>query len=70
VAKSRQQLILTGHSGESLSVAFSLDGEVVASGAMDWTVRGWDVQTGAQEWVKPAFRHYATQSPGACDRGD
>ncbi|MGB3634830.1 MAG: WD40 repeat domain-containing protein, partial [Rubrobacteraceae bacterium] len=37
---------LTGHSGEVNSVAFSPDGLFLASGASDYAVRGWNVDTG------------------------
>ena len=37
---------LSGHSGEVHSVVFSRDGQHLASGASDHTVRGWDVRTG------------------------
>jgi WD40 repeat protein/actin-like ATPase involved in cell morphogenesis len=37
---------LTGHSDEVHSVAFSPDGQFLASGASDYTIRGWNVRTG------------------------
>ena len=37
---------LAGHSDEVRSVAFSPDGQFLASGASDHTIRGWNVQTG------------------------
>ncbi|HZY58065.1 MAG TPA: Hsp70 family protein, partial [Rubrobacteraceae bacterium] len=37
---------LTGHSDEVHSVAFSPDGQFLASGASDYAVRGWNVRTG------------------------
>ena len=37
---------LSGHSGEVNSVVFNRNGQHLASGASDHTVRGWDVRTG------------------------
>jgi WD40 repeat protein len=37
---------LTGHTDSVISVAFSADGKLVATGSMDATVRVWRVQTG------------------------
>jgi WD40 repeat protein len=37
---------LQGHSSEVWSVAFSPDGQTLASGSGDQTIRLWDVQTG------------------------
>ena len=39
--------LLTGHTGWVLSVAFSPDGNTLASGSSDGTVRLWDARTGA-----------------------
>lgn len=39
--------ILEGHLGEVTSIAFSLDGKLIASGSTDDIVRLWDTGTGA-----------------------
>ena len=39
--------VLTGHTGEVLSVAFSADDNMLASSSADKTIRLWDVATGA-----------------------
>ena len=44
-----QKQVLTGHMGWVNSVAFSPDGQTLASGATDGAVRLWDVVTGEQE---------------------
>ncbi len=46
-ANSDSQLrqVLTGHKGNVLSVAFSPDGETLASGSADGTIRLWNVKT-------------------------
>ena len=45
----RETLRLEGHAGTVTQLAFSPDGETLASGAMDSTVRLWDVATGAMQ---------------------
>ncbi|KAF7595224.1 hypothetical protein BBP40_006970 [Aspergillus hancockii] len=48
-AKTGQQLrTLEGHSSPVQSVAFSLDGQMVASGSADETIKLWDAKTGQQ----------------------
>ena len=38
---------LIGHTGRVFSMAFSPDGKTLFTGAMDKTIRLWDVATGA-----------------------
>ena len=41
---------ITGHSDKVTSVAFSPDGETLASGSVDQTIRFWDIHTGEQKF--------------------
>ena len=40
---------ITAHSDKVTSIAFSPDGETLASGSMDQTIRFWDIHTGEQK---------------------
>ena len=40
--------VLSGHAGQVISVAFSLDGKTLATGSFDHTVQLWNVATGLQ----------------------
>ena len=40
--------ILSGHSSDVVSVAFSPDGKTLASGSGDWTIKLWDVNSGKE----------------------
>jgi uncharacterized caspase-like protein len=44
--ETKQARTLTGHSDEITSVVFSADGQLLASGGRDKTVRIWDLKTG------------------------
>ena len=44
--------LLTGHTNWVLSVAFSPDGSLLASGSDDKTVRVWDVSTSTELWTR------------------
>ncbi len=44
----REQQTLKGHTAEVLSVAYSPDGQTIASGSGDNTIRLWDINTGEQ----------------------
>ena len=46
VAESRQLMILSGHSSWVQAISFSPDGQLLASGSNDQTIRLWNVHTG------------------------
>ena len=46
VHTGEELVLLTGHTGDVTSVAFSSDGSTLASGSADSTVRLWEVSTG------------------------
>ena len=46
-AQDLQYTVLEGHTNDVLSVVFSPDGSLLASGSWDKTIRMWDAETGA-----------------------
>ncbi|CAE6497319.1 unnamed protein product [Rhizoctonia solani] len=55
-APKRETIVHEGHKRRVLSVAFSPDGNSVASGSDDYTIRIWDVQTPSQV-IRPLRGH-------------
>jgi WD40 repeat protein len=47
--KKRERVVLKGHKGQVAAVAFSPDGQTLATGSWDQTVRLWDVATGLEK---------------------
>ena len=58
-ATGQEVLTLKGHTGSVTSVAFSPDGQRIASASHDRTVKVWDAATG-QETAHPQGAHLAT----------
>ena len=52
-----QEAVLSGHTGEVRSIAYSLDGVFLVSESEDATVKLWDIQTGGV--VKTFFHDYS-----------
>lgn len=47
-AQSPELVVQTGHTGYIMTVAFSPDGKMLASGSLDHTIKLWDVSTGTE----------------------
>jgi WD40 repeat protein len=52
-----ERLILRGHKGEALAVAYSPDRRRLASASRDWQVRVWDAATGQLLATLDGHRH-------------
>ena len=50
--------LLTGHTDWVSSVAFSPDGNTIASGSLDNTIRLWNARTGKQQQTLKGHRHW------------
>ena len=46
IATGENNITLTGHRGEATAIAYSPDGNTIATGSYDRTVRLWDADTG------------------------
>ncbi|MYA70851.1 hypothetical protein F4Y19_12330, partial [Candidatus Poribacteria bacterium] len=50
-------MLLTGHTWGMHSMALSPDGDILASGSEDTTIRLWDMQTGAHKKTLNGHTH-------------
>ena len=57
-ATHQEVALLTGHTDWVSSVAFSPDGNTIASGSLDNTIRLWNAHTGKQQQTLKGHRHW------------
>ncbi|OSX58661.1 hypothetical protein POSPLADRAFT_1060554 [Postia placenta MAD-698-R-SB12] len=63
VVAGEKTVALNNHDGFIDTLAFSPGGKKLASGSVDFTVRGWDVESGRQQFLLTALVMVVTFSP-------